>query len=97
MKDKDWVLVGGAVAVGGFILWNLHKTTPLQHMFPAPEKAAPVDENVYKDQTTMQVRYPPRAGHEITVLIQHGLAPLWRPRPNLFTWMECPPSEVDDA
>ena len=96
MKNKDWIMVGGAAAVLGFTVWSLNKSTPLSHVFPQPEKATPTDPNILKDQTTMAVRYPARSGHEITVLIQHGLQPLWRPRPNLYTWMECPPSEVDN-
>jgi hypothetical protein len=42
----------------------------------------------------LPVRYPPRAGHEISTLIEHGYAALWQPRNGLNTWMECPPSEV---
>jgi len=98
MKNKDWVLVAGVAAVLG-IIWMLNGSLPFAKTFPQPKKAPKTDTDpqILTDQVTIPIVYPSRAGHEITVLIEHGLPPLWKPRPNLFTWMDCPPSEADDA
>jgi hypothetical protein len=93
---KEWVMYAGIAAVLG-IIWMLNGSMPFTKTFPQPKKAPPTDPAVFTDQVTIPVVFPARSGHEITVLIENGLAPLWKPRPNLFTWMECPPSEADDA
>lgn len=39
-------------------------------------------------------RYPSRAGHEISTLIEQGFPALSRPRPQDYDWYAYPPSEV---
>lgn len=43
---------------------------------------------------TLPVRYPVKAGTNISALIEHGFAPLWRPRPQNYDWLANPPSEM---
>lgn len=53
-----------------------------------------VHPHMIENPVVLPVRYPPRAGHEITTLIHHGYPALFQPRGELTTWVECPPSEV---
>ena len=42
----------------------------------------------------LPVKYPTRSGHNISTLIDHGMSPLYRPRPTNLDWINQPPSEV---
>jgi hypothetical protein len=53
-----------------------------------------VHPDVIQNPVNLPVRYPSRAGHEISTLIEHGYAALFQPRNGLVGWMDCPPSEV---
>lgn len=56
-----------------------------EHFVPLPgETWQPAD---------LPVKYPPRAGHELSCLIENGYDPLFHPRSDLFDWVSCPPSE----
>lgn len=69
-------------------------TATFDDIFPKAMGEHFVHPNMVQDPVNLPVRYPPRAGHEISVMIQHGYAALFQPRGALSTWVECPPSEV---
>lgn len=41
----------------------------------------------------LPVRYPPRAGHELSTIISQGFEPMFSPRSGISTWITAPPSE----
>lgn len=45
-------------------------------------------------QVVLPVRYPVRAGHEISTLIEQGYSVLARTTPRDWAWMSRPPSDV---
>jgi len=67
-------------------------TRSFDNIFPGAVGEHFVTPNMIPDPVNLPVRYPPRAGHEISTLIDHGFAALFQPRGNLTTWVECPPS-----
>lgn len=64
-----------------------------QQMYPHQMEKYVVDP-VTAEPAHLPVRYPPRAGHEMSCLIEHGFTPLFRPRKDLFSWVDTPPSEA---
>lgn len=70
-------------------------TASFDDIFPKAVGEHWVHPNMIQDPVNLPVRYPPRAGHEISTLIEHGYAALWQPRNGLYSsWVECPPSEA---
>lgn len=52
-----------------------------------------VDPGITPEPAFLPVRYPARAGHELSCLIEAGYEPLFRPRRDLYSWLDTPPSE----
>ena len=68
-------------------------TATFDDIFPGSVGEHFVHPNMIQNPVNLPVRYPPRAGHEISTLIEHGFAALWQPRGALTDWLNCPPSE----
>lgn len=69
-------------------------TQSFDDIFPDAVGEHFVHPNMIQNPVNLPVRYPPRGGHEISTLIEHGFAALFQPRGDLTTWVDCPPSEV---
>ncbi len=108
MKQREWItliIVVSVIAALSYLSrgrgYGLQKqpdrisgnTASFDDIFPESLGQHFVHPNEIQDPVNLPLRYPPRAGHEITTLIQHGYAALFQPRGNLKTWLECPPSE----
>jgi hypothetical protein len=53
--------------------------------------APPVGET----NVVLPVRYPARAGHEITSVMEGGMGVIFKPRSDLYNWMNCPPENEE--
>lgn len=98
-------LAGAALAAVFYAGWKLLPQGAMQSRYQLPTAGLPSNVNETpsgfmdaRDYTGGAVilphRYPQVAGQEITTLIQYGMAPLFRPRPQDFDWYASPPSEM---
>ena len=76
---------GVGMDVGGMYS-DVHPDGFGEHFLPPDQFGGPA--------VVLPVRYPVRAGHNISTLITHGMAPLYRPRPNDADMIMNPPTEV---
>jgi|SRR5215831_2046616 len=109
MEKDELTFAALGIATLALLVASLNKKMPLDQAQKQPPKAAAsfydlgLFPNVYRkylvtpdivpEPVVLPVRYPARAGHELSCLIEHGYEPLFRPRPDLYMWMDSPPSE----
>lgn len=109
MEKEDLSILALSVGSLALLLVVLNRSLPLSQAQEQPAKAAAnfydlgLFPNVYRkylvtpditpEPVMLPVRYPARAGHELSCLIENGYEPLFRPRPDLYAWMDAPPSE----